>query len=148
VVQIHPRNHPNSPVYGNPYYRCQRINAEQVPRTLGNVVPPFPVLRWKHPNRAHMAAHFHLGCWRLLTEEAMEILNAVFDQPTPLKVHATNFGSSLSIGATLAGQSGSPIVDAKGRAVALVSVVSGPQPILKFQLPRWLLKTAKGMAHR
>jgi hypothetical protein len=65
--------------------------------------------------------------------------------------------------ATLAGQSGSPIVDAKGRAVALVSIGSeqvdlssgtrtnvdaGPQPILKLQLPPWVLKTMRGMPHR
>lgn len=56
----------------------------------------------------------------------------------------------VSTGATLAGQSGSPIVDMKGRAVAVVSIGSeqldlssgrrtnmdaGPQPILTNSLP-------------
>ena len=57
-------------------------------------------------------------------EGHMLALDGVTWQPTPLEVHATVWGSSLSTGATLAGQSGSPIVDAKGRAVALVSIGS------------------------
>ncbi|MFZ0799959.1 MAG: trypsin-like peptidase domain-containing protein [Terriglobales bacterium] len=91
-------------------------------------------------------------------EGHMLALDGVTWQPTPLEVHATVWGSSLSTGATLAGQSGSPIVDAKGRAVALVSIGSeqvdlssgsrtnmdaGPQPILKLQLPSWVLKTVR-----
>ena len=50
-----------------------------------------------------------------------------------------------------------PIVDAKGRAVALVSIgterpalstgsssgMDGPQPILRLQLPSWVLKTVR-----
>ena len=91
-------------------------------------------------------------------EGYMLALDGVTWQPTPLEVHATVWGSSLSTGATLAGQSGSPIVDATGRAVALVSIGSeqvdlssgrrtnvdaGPQPILKFQLPSWVLKTVR-----
>lgn len=82
-------------------------------------------------------------------EGHMLALDGVSWQPTPLKVHVTIWGSSLSTGATLAGQSGSPIVDAAGRAVALVSIGhfnlssgtpmdAGPQPILKFQLPSWV----------
>ena len=70
-------------------------------------------------------------------------------RPTPLKVHAGIWGTGLSTGATLAGQSGSPIVDASGRAVAVVSVgigmESGHHPILKLALPAWLLETVEGM---
>lgn len=93
-------------------------------------------------------------------EGYMLALDGVAWRPTPLKVYVTIRGSSLSTGATLAGQSGSPIVDATGRAVALVSIGAeylsngsripmdaGPQPILKFQLPAWLLKTMKGCHH-
>ncbi len=96
-------------------------------------------------------------------EGYMLALDGVSWQPTPLKVHVSVWGSSLSTGATLPGQSGSPIVDATGRAVALVSIGSeflnlssgsrtpmdaGPQPILKFQLPSWVLKTMKGISQR
>lgn len=76
--------------------------------------------------------------------------------PTPLRVFEWMLGRSLSSGPTIAGQSGSPILDGKGRAVALVSVgaeilnngvktphESGPQPILKNALPPWLLTTMK-----
>jgi len=90
-------------------------------------------------------------------EGYMLALDGVSWQPTPLIVHENIWGTGLSTGATLAGQSGSPIVDAKGRAVALVSIGSerpavstgsssamdGPQPILKFQLPSWVLKTVR-----
>jgi|SRR5579862_1068085 len=79
----------------------------------------------------------------------MLALDGVSWQPTRLNVHVSVWGSSLSTGPTLAGQSGSPILDAKGRAVALVSIGhvnlssgtpmdAGPQPILKFQLPSWM----------
>ena len=94
-------------------------------------------------------------------EGYMLALDGVSWQPTPLNVHATIWGTGLSTGATLAGQSGSPIVDARGRAVAVVSIgtellnvgsrtptESGPQPILKNSLPAWLLKTAKGATQR
>ena len=67
---------------------------------------------------------------------------------TPLIVDENIWGTGLSTEATLAGQSGSPIVDSTGRAVSVVSVGtevlnggnrtpvdSGPQPILKLQLP-------------
>jgi hypothetical protein len=94
-------------------------------------------------------------------EGYMLSLDKVLWQPSHLKVHAARWRSSLSTGPTLAGQSGSPIVDAKGRAVALVSIGAesmiggsrtprdaGPQPILKLALPPWLLKTMKGMARR
>jgi hypothetical protein len=80
---------------------------------------------------------------------------AAHSSHSPL-VHENIWGTGLSTGATLAGQSGSPIVDSKGRAVAVVSVGtevlnggnrtpvnSGPQPILKFQLPSWVLKTLR-----
>jgi len=91
----------------------------------------------------------------------MLALDGVSWQPTPLKVHVTIWGRSLSTGATLAGQSGSPIVDATGRAVALVSIGTehlnlssgirtpmdaGRQPILKLKLPSWLLETRKDVA--
>ncbi|MGC1685354.1 MAG: serine protease [Candidatus Acidiferrales bacterium] len=88
-------------------------------------------------------------------------LDKVSWQPTPLNVHVNIWGVGLSTGPTYAGQSGSPIVDASGRAVAVVSIgsesltggsrtpmESGPQPILKFRLPSWVLKTTKGMARR
>lgn len=96
-------------------------------------------------------------------EGYMLALDGVSWQPTPLKVHVNIWGTGLSTGATLAGQSGSPIVDAKGRAVALVSIGSeqvdlnsgdrtnmnaGPQPILTNALPAWLLKTMKRAAQR
>jgi hypothetical protein len=96
-------------------------------------------------------------------EGYMLALDGVSWQPTPLNVHVTMWGTGLSTGATLAGQSGSPIVDATGRAVALVSIGSeqvdlssgdrtpkdaGPQPILKNSLPVWLLKTMKLAAQR
>lgn len=82
-------------------------------------------------------------------------------QPTPLILHTTVWGTALSTGPTLAGQSGSPILDAEGRAVALVSVgaetvgngvrtpmESGPQPVLKLALPPWLLKATKGVSRK
>ncbi len=89
----------------------------------------------------------------------MLALDGVSWQPTTLKVHVTMWGTALSTGPTLAGQSGSPIVDGRRRAVALVSIgtkrvdligggrtssETGPQPILKAKLPYWLLKTTKG----
>lgn len=86
----------------------------------------------------------------------MLALDGVSWQPTPLIVHENIWGTSLSTGATLAGQSGSPIVDSRGGAVAVVSVGtevlnggnrtpvnSGPQPILKLRLPSWVLKTVR-----
>jgi len=89
-------------------------------------------------------------------EGYMLALDGVSWQPTPLIVHENIWGTGLSTGATLAGQSGSPIVDSTGRAVAVVSVGtevlnggnrtpinSGPQPILKLQLPSWVLKTVR-----
>ncbi len=93
----------------------------------------------------------------------MLALDGISWEPTPLKVRVSIWGSSLSTGPTLAGQSGSPIVDAARRAVALVSIgtesvdlvsggrtsiETGPQPILKTRLPSWLLQRTKGMAHR
>jgi hypothetical protein len=90
-------------------------------------------------------------------EGYMLALDRVSWQPTTLKVHENIWGTGLSTGATLAGQSGSPIVDMKGRAVALVSIGTetlnssgdrtpkdaGPQPILTNSLPAWLLKTMR-----
>jgi hypothetical protein len=90
-------------------------------------------------------------------------LDGVTWEPTTLEVHVTIGGNGLSTGATLAGQSGSPILDRKGRAVALVSMGSeeitngvrepkerwnGPQPILKLALPPWLLRATKGHSHK
>ncbi len=89
-------------------------------------------------------------------EGYMLALDGVSWQPTPLIVHENIWGTGLSTGATLAGQSGSPIVDSTGRAVAVVSVGTevlnggnrtpvnrSPQPILKLQLPSWVLKTVR-----
>ena len=91
-------------------------------------------------------------------EGYMLALDGLSWQPTRLEVHETIWGTGLSTGATRAGQSGSPIVDAKGRSVALVSIGAeqmdlksgsrtnmdaGPQPILKLQLPSWVLKTVR-----
>ena len=85
-------------------------------------------------------------------------LDGVTWKPTTLEVHVTIGGTGLSTGETLGGQSGSPILDRKGRAVALVSMGSettskgvrkpmerwnGPQPILKLALPLWLLRATK-----
>jgi len=96
-------------------------------------------------------------------EGYMLALDGISWQPTPLKVYVAPWGNSLWTGATLAGQSGSPIVDARGRAVALVStgtetlnsssgdrtpMDAGPQPILTNALPAWLLKTMKRAAQR
>ena len=91
-------------------------------------------------------------------EGYMLALDGVTWKPTTLEVHITIGGSGLSTGETLGGQSGSPILDRKGRAVALVSIGSettsngvrkpmerwnGPQPILKLALPPWLLRATK-----
>jgi hypothetical protein len=89
-------------------------------------------------------------------EGYMLALDGVSWQRTPLIVHENIWGTGLSTGATLGGQSGSPIVDSTGRAVAVVSVGaevwnngnmtpinSGPQPILQLQLPSWVLKTVR-----
>jgi hypothetical protein len=95
-------------------------------------------------------------------EGYMLALDGVVWKPTTLEVHVTIEGNGLSTGETLAGQSGSPILDGKGRAVALVSVGSeeirnggrtpmqrwnGPQPILRLALPPWLLRATKGRSH-
>jgi hypothetical protein len=90
-------------------------------------------------------------------------LDGVTWKPTALEVHMNIGGNALSTGETLGGQSGSPILDSKGRAVALVSMGSetisngvrtpmqhwnGPQPILKLALPPWLLRAVKGYSRR
>jgi len=54
----------------------------------------------------------------------MLALDGVTWKPTTLEVHMTIGGNGLSTGETLGGQSGSPILDGEGRAVALVSVGS------------------------
>jgi hypothetical protein len=92
-------------------------------------------------------------------EGYMLALDGVTWKPTALEVHMNIGGNALSTGETLGGQSGSPILDSKGRAVALVSMGSetisngvrtamqhwnGPQPILKLALPPWLLRAVKG----
>lgn len=75
-------------------------------------------------------------------------------KPTDLKVDHTIRGVFLSSGPTTPGQSGSPILNAAGRAVAVVSlgseitgangkrenVKAGPQPILRQNLPVWMLR--------
>ena len=69
--------------------------------------------------------------------------------PTPVEVLSGLYGTSLSIGPTLPGMSGSPILDDAGRAVGLVAIggetiskgkrqqmaMHGPQPILSRDLP-------------
>jgi hypothetical protein len=74
-------------------------------------------------------------------------------KPTELKLHHTIRGNGLSSGPTIPGQSGSPILNATGHAVAVVSIAcettnskgqrenreAGPQPILKEQLPVWMM---------
>ncbi len=57
-------------------------------------------------------------------EGYMLALDGVAWKPTALEVHLTIGGTGLSTGETLGGQSGSPILDRKGRAVALVSMGS------------------------
>jgi hypothetical protein len=95
-------------------------------------------------------------------EGYMLALDGVTWKPTTLKVHMTIGGNGLSTGATLGGQSGSPILNARGQAVAVVSVGSetisngeriqmewnGPQPILKLALPPWLLRATKGHSRK
>jgi hypothetical protein len=95
-------------------------------------------------------------------EGYMLALDGVTWNPTNLEVHITIEGNGLSTGATLGGQSGSPILDGKGRAVALVSMgsetisngvrtphhLNGPQPILKLVLPPWLLRATKGRSRK
>lgn len=90
-------------------------------------------------------------------EGYMLALNGVTWERTAVAVHMTIGGNGLSTGATLGGQSGSPILNAKRQAVALVSVGAetishgertpmqwnGPQPILKLALPPWLLRATK-----
>lgn len=74
-------------------------------------------------------------------------LDNVTWEDTALEVCKSAWGKSLWTGVLLAGQSGSPIVDAKGRAIALASIGlnadTGPQPILIFELPGWLLKSTR-----
>ena len=96
-------------------------------------------------------------------EAYMLALDGVTWKPTTLEVHVTIGGNGLSTGETLGGQSGSPILDRKGRAVALVSMGSetasngvrkpmerwnGPQPILRLALPPWLLRATKGRSRK
>jgi len=96
-------------------------------------------------------------------EAYMLALDGVTWKPTTLTVHMTIAGNGLSTGETFGGQSGSPILNAKGQAVALVSVGSEtisngvrtpmeswnePQPILKLALPPWLLRATKGYSRR
>ena len=96
-------------------------------------------------------------------EGYMLALDGVTWKPTTLEVHVTIGGNGLSTGETLGGQSGSPVLNGKGRAVALVSMGSetinngvrtpmrrwnGPQPILKLALPPWLLRATKGRSRK
>jgi hypothetical protein len=48
-------------------------------------------------------------------------------------------GRGLSIGPTKDGMSGSPILNDAGRAVGVVAVANGSEPILMRNLPGWLL---------
>jgi len=70
----------------------------------------------------------------------------------PLHVHSSLFGTSLSIGFTKPGMSGSPILNNVGRAVGVIAIGNGtekqgPQPILSRNLPIWVLKGKKGVRH-
>jgi hypothetical protein len=72
----------------------------------------------------------------------------------PLRVFTTMWGTSLAIGFTEAGMSGSPILNDQGKAIGVVAIGGeiisngerkqdenqGPQPILARNLPGWLLK--------
>src|SRR5579872_1671132 len=78
--------------------------------------------------------------------------------PTPLHVFSGLYGTSLSIGMTKAGMSGSPILNTAGWAVGLVAVGAescavecekqGPQPILYRHLPGWCLPHLKSRIKR
>jgi hypothetical protein len=72
---------------------------------------------------------------------------------TPLQVFRSIGGTSLAIGPTLPGQSGSPILNTRGKAIGVVSLGggtvvdgkhiycnAGPQPILTKNLPAWMLR--------
>jgi hypothetical protein len=88
-------------------------------------------------------------------EGYMLALDGVTWKPTAMKVHVTIGGLGLSIGPTISGQSGSPILNARGQAVALVSKggasngvpndLNGGQPILRLTLPPWLTRASKTM---
>jgi hypothetical protein len=77
--------------------------------------------------------------------------------PTPLRLISGIYGSSLEIGPTEPGMSGSPVLNDHGRAVGLVAIGSmtkgtdgvrvdttcAGQPILTRNLPGWLLETIR-----
>jgi hypothetical protein len=81
-------------------------------------------------------------------EGYMLALDGVTWKPTALEVQMNIGGNALSTGETLAGQSGSPILDRNGRAVALVSMGSEEMPILRLALPPWLLRATKGHSRK
>lgn len=60
---------------------------------------------------------------------------------TRLEMVSTTGGTSLFIEPTQGGQSGSPILNDAGLAIAVITLGSGPQPILTRNLPGWLLRT-------
>jgi len=74
--------------------------------------------------------------------------------PTKLQINSGLESSSLEIGPTEPGMSGSPVLNVRGRAIGVVVVgssvegrmreESGPQPILTRSLPGWLLPLNSG----
>jgi hypothetical protein len=59
--------------------------------------------------------------------------------PTRLEVRSGIGRESFYIDPTKPGQSGSPILNDAGRAIGVVTLGSGPQPVLTRNLPGWLL---------
>jgi hypothetical protein len=58
------------------------VSTEQVPRVLSDVVPAFSIFQWVHPHGTQMLVQFLLGCGRFLAKKLVQVLNAVFNQPS------------------------------------------------------------------
>src|SRR5208282_2592203 len=52
-----PATKPNTPVCGNTEYRRIGVSTKQIPRSLGNVVPAFPIFGGGHPNGTQVACN-------------------------------------------------------------------------------------------
>jgi hypothetical protein len=52
-----PATKPNTPVCGNAEYRRIGVSTKQIPRSLGNVVPAFPIFGGGHPNGTQVACN-------------------------------------------------------------------------------------------